>query len=120
MVMTDFGNDPAPVACPATPEQEEGPYYRTRMMERSDISEGRPGVPLVLQIEVTDTDCRPLADVPVDIWHCDALGIYSWYAAAGEQEDHDTFEPAPGNPSHGCEGAGLAPGTFLRGWQRSG
>src|SRR4051812_11463838 len=36
--------------------------------------------------EVVDSSCMPVTDALVDIWHRDAVGIYSWYAAAGEHE----------------------------------
>ena len=89
-----------------TPEQEEGPYYRELVMERADVAEGRAGCPLELDIQVLDSFCMPVTGALVDIWQCDALGIYSWYAAAGE---HDGVGPAL-----------LEPGTFLRGSQRAG
>ena len=92
--------------CDPTPEQEEGPYYRELALERSDVVEDRVGDPLELIVRVLDASCAPVADTVVDIWHCDALGIYSWYAAAGEE---DSVGPAL-----------LVPGTFLRGTQRSG
>jgi protocatechuate 3,4-dioxygenase beta subunit len=45
---------------------------------RSDITEGRPGRPLDLRVNVVDTDaCEPLECAAVDIWHCDAGGAYS-------------------------------------------
>ena len=91
--------------CLPTPEQEEGPYYRDLVMQRDDVTEGRPGCPLELDVEVLDPACEPVAGALVDIWHCDALGTYSWYAAAGEG---DEVGPAP-----------LEAGTFLRGSQRS-
>lgn len=88
--------------CAPTPEQEEGPYYRDLRLFRSDIREERPGTPLGLEIRVVDSDCLPVPGVAVDIWQCDALGTYSWYAAAGDDDG-----PAL-----------LAHGTFLRGCQR--
>jgi protocatechuate 3,4-dioxygenase beta subunit len=42
------------------------------------LTEGKPGVPLALQIAVQDiTNCTPLANAAVEIWHCDAQGYYS-------------------------------------------
>lgn len=105
--------------CAPTPEQEEGPYYRRLSLERQDIIEDRPGVPLRLQITVRDSGCVPIPNAVVDVWHCDALGTYSWYAAAAELNAHGTGEAGFGIDLHVCAGAGLAPGTFLRGWQRS-
>jgi protocatechuate 3,4-dioxygenase beta subunit len=92
--------------CAPTPDQEEGPYYRELVLARDDVTEGRPGSPLELIVSVLDASCTPVADVLVDVWHCDALGVYSWYAAA---EEEGAIGPAL-----------LAPGTFLRGSQRTG
>ena len=37
----------------------------------------KPGVPLTLRLTVVDAStCRPLG-APVDVWHCDAAGVYS-------------------------------------------
>jgi protocatechuate 3,4-dioxygenase beta subunit len=44
----------------------------------------KPGVPLNLQIAVFSVNgsaCTPLKDAQVDIWHCDATGLYSDEAA---------------------------------------
>jgi protocatechuate 3,4-dioxygenase beta subunit len=91
--------------CLPTPEQEEGPYYRDLVLEREDLAEDRIGNPLQLGLQVLDADCAPVPAAVIDIWHCDALGNYSWYAAVEE---------------HGKVGAArLAPGTFLRGSQRT-
>jgi len=81
--------------CVLTPEQEEGPFYIDLAQVRQDIVENRPGVPLALALAVVDSDtCEPIRDAAVDIWHCDALGVYS------------------GEPSEGSEGE-----TYLRGIQ---
>jgi protocatechuate 3,4-dioxygenase beta subunit len=60
------------------PELTEGPYYLDLDLVRSDITEGRPGLPLDLRVNVVDADaCEPLEGAAVDIWHCDAEGAYS-------------------------------------------
>jgi hypothetical protein len=83
------------IACVLTPELTEGPYYVSGEKVRRDITEGRPGVRLVLALTVVDAStCKPVKGAAVDIWHCDALGVYS-----GVQ----------GNT-----------GTFMRGIQRTG
>lgn len=88
------GTGPEP-DCVLTPEQEEGPFYIDLARVRRDIVEGRPGVPLALALTVVDAKtCEPIPDAAVDIWHCDALGVYS------------------GEPSEGSEGE-----AFLRGIQ---
>lgn len=71
-------------ACALTPEQTEGPYYFDADRIRSDVREGRPGVELQLAIRVRDADCRALKDAVVEIWHCDAGGIYSGFEAASQ------------------------------------
>jgi protocatechuate 3,4-dioxygenase beta subunit len=65
--------------CVIVPEVTEGPYYFDPALLRADITEGRPGLPLTLKMQVVDQACTPLADTRVDIWHCDADGIYSGY-----------------------------------------
>ncbi len=64
-------------SCTLTPEMTEGPFYLDLDQVRSDIAEGRPGVPLRVAIRVQDTSCQPIKDAAVDIWHCDAEGEYS-------------------------------------------
>jgi protocatechuate 3,4-dioxygenase beta subunit len=81
--------------CVLTPGQEEGPFYIDLAQVRHDIVEDRPGVPLALALTVVDSNtCEPIRDAAVDIWHCDALGVYS------------------GQPSEGSEGE-----AYLRGIQ---
>ena len=73
-------------ACVLTPQQTEGPYFVDERLNRSDIR-GNPadgaiseGVPLKLTINVSQvaaSGCTPLAGLFVDIWQCDALGVYS-------------------------------------------
>ncbi len=94
----DFGQiaataTPSPAAtetplpsCIVRPELTEGPYFVDEMLNRSDIridpSDGsiKAGAPLRLTLNVSDVSantCSPLAGAQVDVWHCDALGIYS-------------------------------------------
>ena len=68
------------VACVLTPETTEGPYYIPVGIRRRDITAGRPGTPLTLRLSVVDAStCRPIRGATVDIWHCDAGGLYSGY-----------------------------------------
>lgn len=81
--------------CVLTPEQEEGPFYIDFARVRKNIVEDRPGVPLALAVAVVDSNtCKPIHNAAVDVWHCDAMGIYS------------------GEPSEGSVGK-----TYLRGIQ---
>jgi protocatechuate 3,4-dioxygenase beta subunit len=64
--------------CVLMPELTEGPYYLDLDLVRSDITEGRPGLPLDLRVNVVDAgSCEPIEGAAVDVWHCDAEGIYS-------------------------------------------
>jgi protocatechuate 3,4-dioxygenase beta subunit len=72
--------------CVVRPEQTEGPYFIDEKLNRSDIrsdpSDGvaKPGVPLHLAFQVsrvTGNSCNPLSGAVVDVWQCDALGLYS-------------------------------------------
>jgi protocatechuate 3,4-dioxygenase beta subunit len=89
-------------SCVVVPELTEGPFYVDTGLERSDIrpntTTGDPaeGIPLQLSWVVSTVEgggCVPLANAVVDVWHCDALGVYS-----------------------GVQGNG---GDFLRGVQRT-
>ena len=68
------------VRCVLAPEQTEGPYYIPNERVRRNITEGRPGTPLVLRLGVVDAaTCRPIKGAAVDIWHADAAGVYSGF-----------------------------------------
>ena len=69
--------------CVLVPEMTEGPYYLDLDLVRSEITEDRAGAPLALTIVVASVDgCSPIQDAAVDLWHCDAEGIYSGFIAA--------------------------------------
>ncbi|MEU3407134.1 intradiol ring-cleavage dioxygenase [Streptomyces sp. NPDC006670] len=56
-----------------------GPNYSGPGRARSDVTDGRAGVPLRLELTVVraSAGCRPLAGAAVDIWQADAAGVYS-------------------------------------------
>ena len=95
------------VSCLLSPELTEGPYYIAKEKVRRDITEHRPGTSLALRLKVVDAaTCRPIKGALVEIWHCDAGGLYSGFVSA----------------STGGPGGGNGPTdkrTFLRGGQRS-
>lgn len=67
--------------CVLVPEQTEGPYYVANDLLRRDITEGRAGFPLSLRLTVRDAaTCQPIAGADVELWHCDADGVYSGVA----------------------------------------
>ena len=66
------------VKCVLTPELTEGPYYVSGEKLRRDITEGKPGTALLLNLKVLNArTCRPIKGATVEIWHCDAGGVYS-------------------------------------------
>jgi protocatechuate 3,4-dioxygenase beta subunit len=95
------GEGPAGVAsgavkCVLTPEQTEGPYYIDGEKIRRNITEGKAGTPLTLRLKVVNaSSCKPIKGALVDIWHADAVGVYSGF------------------------GAGASSRTFMRGLQRT-
>jgi protocatechuate 3,4-dioxygenase beta subunit len=72
--------------CLLTPETTAGPFYLDPGLVRQDITEGRPGVPLKVALQVVDAGCRPLDGARVDVWHCDAAGDYSGFARQGSRD----------------------------------
>ncbi|MGR6922320.1 dioxygenase family protein [[Actinomadura] parvosata] len=64
--------------CSLAPSAQQGPYYFETRALRSDLREDRAGVRLRLAVKVQDGGtCRPLPGSVVEIWHCDAAGLYS-------------------------------------------
>jgi len=79
----------AALACVVRPELTIGPYFVDDQLNRSDIrfepADGsvKEGILLKLAIGVFDVaskSCTPLEGAQVDIWHCDAIGVYSGIA----------------------------------------
>ncbi|KAI1338308.1 Intradiol ring-cleavage dioxygenase [Xylariaceae sp. FL0016] len=65
-------------SCLLTPEVTDGPYYVSGEYVRRDIVEDQTGVPLTLDYQVVDVDtCEPVPSVYLEIWHCNATGVYS-------------------------------------------
>jgi protocatechuate 3,4-dioxygenase beta subunit len=79
---------PSNAACVLTPALTEGPFYFDAGLVRRDITEGRPGTPLLLALDVVSAGaCSAIRDAVVDIWHCDAVGLYSGYGSEGTAGD---------------------------------
>jgi protocatechuate 3,4-dioxygenase beta subunit len=92
--------------CTLAAEQEVGPYYVANELIRSDISEQKPGIPLSLRILVLDArTCKPISNAAVDVWHCDALGLY-----AGFTQQNPMGPGGPGGPDGPARFGGPPPG----------
>lgn len=94
-----------PPPLPLTSQTTEGPFYFDPGKVRQDITEGQPGIALEVRFTVVDVHGRPLAGKRVDLWHCNAAGVYSGYA--GQTDDQDRPVSTRGQ-------------TFLRGSQIAG
>jgi protocatechuate 3,4-dioxygenase beta subunit len=77
---------PGALDCVVTPAETEGPYFVDEKLNRSDIRVDpatgaiSDGLPLRLDLNVMRREgasCAPLAGAVVDVWHCDAAGVYS-------------------------------------------
>jgi len=75
-------------ACSASLEGEEGPYFvddsasgylRSNVVSNLDGTETQTGIPLALTVYVFDSEkaCAAMQGVQVDIWSCNAAGVYS-------------------------------------------
>lgn len=83
-------------SCVVVPEQTEGPFFVDERLNRSDIrsdpATGRlsAGTPLTLMLNLSRVEgggaCAPLPGAMVDVWHCDAMGVYSDTGSAAGQK----------------------------------
>ena len=88
---------PAAAALPWTPGQTEGPFYPLELPLDSDNDlvrvEGRPerasGTILHLGGRVLDPEGRPVRGARVEIWQCDAFGVYHHPGDRGGPADPD-------------------------------
>ncbi|MEU8416028.1 dioxygenase family protein [Amycolatopsis japonica] len=80
--------------CVVKPEQMEGPYFVDERLNRSDIrsepSTGQlvPGTPLVINFtvqQVRQQQCTALSGAMIDLWQCDAFGLYSDIPSQGSR-----------------------------------
>ena len=92
--------------CALAEEKGQGPYWFDVDSIRSDIREGRPGLALSLALRVHDmSSCsvggpvKPVPNAVVEIWHCDAGGIYSGYATVAGRRGQPVPSDVPGAPN---------------------
>ena len=78
--------------CVVRPELTIGPYFVDNQLNRSDIrtepsdNSVTPGAPLTLIVNVlsvANKSCTPIEGARVDVWHCDAQGVYSGVSNPG-------------------------------------
>ena len=116
--------------CTTSPEQTQGPYWFDVDSIRSDIREQRPGSVLQLALRVQDvsacsSDSRamPVPNSVVEIWHCDAGGLYSGFESGsmgggGAPNRRGAETTSDGSYASGDQEATTTDdGTYLRGAQ---
>ncbi|MBV9790425.1 MAG: intradiol ring-cleavage dioxygenase [Chloroflexi bacterium] len=83
--------------CVVSPEQTVGPYYADVQLNRSDIRSDttsgtvKEGLPFVLTMRVSQisaNSCTPIEGATVEIWHCDAGGVYSAFEGEGTANEN--------------------------------
>jgi protocatechuate 3,4-dioxygenase beta subunit len=106
--------------CILTPQAVEGPYYFDASLVRSDVTEGRPGIPMKLMLQVIEAStCEPIPGARVDIWHCDATGLYSGYSGQGDDRTTSTEGEKFLRGTQTTDDSGIATfGTIYPGWYR--
>jgi len=122
--------------CAMSTEETAGPYWFDVDSIRTDLREDRPGTPLHLALRVQDTSscgsggaATPVANSVVEIWHCDAGGMYSGFESAstgggagggggGQPGSGSGGSTSNGSYSVGDQEAATGDdGTYLRGAQ---
>lgn len=103
-ILAETNNNNKQLACTLIPTETAGPFpldlTANTSYFRKDIREGKTGVQLNLKLKIIGaSNCFPMENLRVNIWHCDKDGLYSGYSQTN-------------NPGQ----AGL---TYLRGYQIS-
>jgi protocatechuate 3,4-dioxygenase beta subunit len=87
-------------ACVARPQQMEGPFFVETGLDRSDIRSDpgtgavSPGIPLQVTFRVSRVaggGCAPLAAAHIELWQCNAAGVYSGVNDADTKAAGETF-----------------------------
>jgi protocatechuate 3,4-dioxygenase beta subunit len=81
-------------SCTVSPAETKGPFpiKTPSQLVLENIKSDRIGVALLinLTIENKSTNCAPLENVLVDVWHCDKDGNYSEYGGTSMQQTNYT------------------------------
>lgn len=84
LVACNQPGEPAAGDCILIPTETAGPFpldlSANTLYFRQDVRESKTGVRLNLKLKVIGaSNCAPLQNVRVNIWHCDKDGLYSGY-----------------------------------------
>jgi protocatechuate 3,4-dioxygenase beta subunit len=113
--------------CVAAREETQGPYWFDVDSIRSDLREDRPGTPLLLAVRAHGLSRCTNGSAPtaipnsvVEIWHCDAGGVYSGFESASTGGPGGGSSGGTSDGSYSVGDAEADPtddGTYLRGAQ---
>ncbi|KAI1426270.1 Intradiol ring-cleavage dioxygenase [Xylaria sp. FL1777] len=72
--------------CTLVPEVTIGPYWVGGELIRADVTDGQTGIPLHLDLQFIDLNsCAAIpSDTLIDIWACNATGVYSGVSSQGQ------------------------------------
>ncbi|CAG7559025.1 unnamed protein product [Fusarium equiseti] len=77
-------------SCVLTPEVTIGPYYVSGEDIRRNLKEDQEGVDLILDYQIINVEtCEPVPELYLDIWHCNATGVYGGVNNAGNGNSND-------------------------------
>ncbi|KAF5017803.1 hypothetical protein F66182_10243 [Fusarium sp. NRRL 66182] len=77
-------------SCVLTPEVTQGPYYVAGEYVRENIIEDQEGLNILLDYQVIDVEtCDPVPNVYLEMWHCNATGVYSGIVSSGNGDSSD-------------------------------
>ena len=106
--------------CVLTAALTEGLYFVDERLTRSDIrsdptsGEVSQGVPLDLTCNVSRVaggQCTPLTGAYLDVWHCDAAGVYSDVQGAGATRSSCAATRSPTRPASPTSRPSIPGGT---------
>lgn len=101
--VADFGSAQA---CTMLKDSLEGPFYVCTNPATRDIARGVAGAPLAIALRAVDAStCQPIAGAVIDVWHCDASGLYSGHDLAVDEATPETRHTPPTNGQRQCRGA---------------
>jgi protocatechuate 3,4-dioxygenase beta subunit len=92
--------------CAMIKDSFEGPFFYCTNPNSAEIAKGEAGVPLIVALRAMDAStCEPLANAVIDIWHCDANGLYSGYNLAMDESIGQVRHAEPKTAERACRGA---------------
>ena len=103
VTIDDFGGS---AQCTMFKDSVEGPFFFCTNPGVANIAKGRPGAPLTIALRAIDAaTCKPIPGAVIDVWHCDAGGLYSGHNMAVDEAIKSAKHTPPVNGDRHCRGA---------------